>query len=150
VATDTGSGLDDLSRQGKALLAAESTVCIFQRAITELGGMLWMTQTAWRLLWVLIGSMEPGNYVYYSMAEGARRTGMSYGVTRRAWQVLTTHELLRLGYDTAGVPLRWRLSPYLCWRGRPWKARVAQKNWDAERQLTALAQSWDNGDQTPG
>ena len=143
MATDAGSGLDDFSRQGKALLAAEGTVCIFQHAITDLGGMLWMTQPAWRLLWILIGSMEPGNYVYYSMAEGARRSGMSYGITRRAWQVLTTHDLLRLEYDQASIPLRWRLSPHLCWRGRPWKARVAQKNWDAEAQLAHLAQTWD-------
>jgi len=143
VATDAGSGLNHLSRQGKALLAGEGTVCIFQRAITDLGGMLWMTQTAWRLLWILIGSMEPGNYVYYSMAEGARRSGMSYGVTRRGWQVLTAHDLLRLEYDQAGIPLRWRLSPHLCWRGRPWKARVAQKNWDAEAELARLAQTWD-------
>jgi len=143
VATGTGSGLDDLSRQGKALLAGEGTVCIFQQAITDLGGMFWMTQTAWRLLWILMGSMEPANYLYYSMAEGARRSGMSYGVTRRAWQVLTTHDLLRLEDDQAGMPLRWRLSPYLCWRGRPWKARIAQKNWDAEAELARLAQTWD-------
>jgi len=118
--------------------------------MTELGGALWMTPPSWRLFWALAGTMEPANYVYYSMAEGARRTGMSYGVTRRAWQLLLSHDLVRLEYDAGGVPLRWRLSPHLCWRGRPWKARIAQKNWDAEAELAHLAQTWDNGPQTQG
>ena len=148
--TDHGSGIDDLTRQGKRLLAEEGTICVFQRAMTELGGALWMTPPSWRLFWALAGTMEPANYVYYSMAEGARRTGMSYGVTRRAWQLLLSHDLVRLEYDAGGVPLRWRLSPHLCWRGRPWKARIAQKNWDAEAELAHLAQTWDNGPQTQG
>jgi len=116
--------------------------------MTDLGGQVWMTAPAWRLFWTLAGTMEPANYIYYSMAEGARRTGMSYGVTRRAWQVLTGHDLVRLEYIPAGMPFRWRLSPHLCWRGRPWKARVAQKNWDAEAALARLAQTWHTDAQT--
>lgn len=98
-----------------------------------------LTRTTYRLLFALIALCEPGNYIYSNANLVSKHLGLNYRSCCKSWQ-----ELRLLGYLTPeanewGRVTRWRLSPALVWRGRPWKADIAQQQIDAHQQLVALA-----------
>ena len=90
---------------------------------------------------ILFVEVQPANYITYSAHGLAKKYAMGYSTALAAWKLLVAKGWLRRVYEDTGL-IRCRLSPYLCWRGRPWKARIAQRNWDAEAQLAALAKQW--------
>jgi len=95
-----------------------------------------------RVLWGVMVYCEPGNYLHFSCAELARRLRMNYQVCLRAWQQLRRDGWLLVEQNALGRLVAYRVSPRLCWRGRPWKMRGAQAQCDAQQQLEALAQRY--------
>lgn len=92
---------------------------------------------------VLIGLWtvaERGNAIHVSAAEMARQLGMCYGSCYRAWKYIVAKGWLLEERNARGRLLRYRLSPKLAWRGRPWTAMKVQASLDAARALTTLAQ----------
>ena len=87
-------------------------------------------------------SLELGNRVPYSCKELCRRFGFSYSGALKAWHWLEDAEWVRPVLNDYGQVRYWTLSPYLAWKGRPARARVAQRMWDAEAELARLAARW--------
>ncbi len=101
-----------------------------------------MTRSALRLVLLLMVECEPGNVLYVGSSVLAARLGLRAETCRRAWQLLLRQDYLRADRNDFGRVYRHRLSPHVCWKGRPWKARVVQRQWEAESALTRLAQQW--------
>lgn len=137
-----------VERQAYEHKVEAETVCVFQAPLLEIALDMDFKQGTYRLLFILLAEVKPANYIDWSAHALCKKYNMSYSAALAAWKVLTRKGWLRPVYNEYGRVWRYRLSPHLCWRGRPWKARTAQKNWDAEAQLARLSASWDNGGQT--
>ena len=89
--------------------------------------------------------MRPGNYIDESVAQLAALLASDYGSCLRAWRDLLNLGLLTPEVNEFGRTTCFRVSPALAWRGRPWKADIAQQQFDAQQALEALAQEADHG-----
>jgi hypothetical protein len=128
-------------------MAESGTVGVFQAPLLEIVQDRAFKGSTYRMLLILLAEVQPANYIDWSARGLSRRYNMGYQAALNAFKLLQQRDWLRPVYNEWGRLTRYRLSPYLCWRGRPWKARVAQKNWDAEAALTALARTL--GEQGP-
>jgi len=130
------------------MLAENPTLCVFFETIGQVIQDAEFKRSTLRFLLILFVEVEPGNFLTGWSAHGlSRKYAMDYASALDALKLLIRKDWLRQLDNGTGVQ-RYRLSPYLCWRGRPWKARIAQKNWDAEAALARLSTSWDNEPQT--
>jgi len=130
-----------LEKQARELMAEAGTLALFQDALLEIVQDEDFKASTYRFLLILFVECKPANYIDWSAHGLSRKYAMGYQGALNAWKLLVQKDWLRRVPGDSGV-IRYRLSPHLCWRGRPWKARIAQKNWDAEAQLAALAQTW--------
>lgn len=130
-------------RVAKQILAIHPTLCVFLDTLETLIQDRDFKRSTYRFLLILFVEVEPANYFTGWSAHGlAKKYGMGYEGALNAWKLLLEKDWLRPVVNEWGRTHRYRLSPHLCWRGRPWKARIAQRNWDAERDLRALARQW--------
>lgn len=97
-----------------------------------------MTRTMWRVLLALVAQAEPGNYLYFSPAELARRSKIDYRSCLACWKMLQIKGWMTDVY-VQGHLMGYRLSAQLGWRGRPWKALGMTQQRIAEQRLDALA-----------
>jgi hypothetical protein len=126
------------------MMAESGTLAVFQDALMEIVQDHDFKRSTLRFLLVLFVEIEPANFLTGWSPRGlAKKYAMDYSSALSATKLLIAKGWLRQLDNGTGVQ-RYRLSPHLCWRGRPWKARVAQKNWDAEAALARLSTSWDN------
>jgi hypothetical protein len=132
-----------LEKQSRQLMAEAGTLALFQDALMEIVQDEDFKASTYRFLLILFIECKPANYIDWSAHGLSRKYAMGYQGALNAWKLLVHKDWLRRVPGDSGF-IRYRLSPYLCWRGRPWKARIAQKNWDAEAQLATLAQTWEH------
>jgi len=130
-----------VEKQARTLMAEATTLAVFPDALLEIVQDGDFKRSTLRFLLILFVEIKPANYIDWSAHGLAKKYDMGYTSALNAWKLLVQKDWLRWVPSDSGVT-RYRLSPHLCWRGRPWKARVAQKNWDAEAELARLAQTW--------
>ncbi len=129
------------------MMAESGTLAVFQDALMAIVHDEEFKRSTLRLLLILFDEIKPANYIDWSAHGLSRKYAIDYQATLGAWKLLLRKDWLRRVTNEYGY-VRYRLSPHLCWRGRPWKARIAQKNWDAEAQLARLAETWHTETQT--
>lgn len=99
-----------------------------------------LTRSTYRVLLTLISLVEPGNYIYSNAHLVAQLLGMHYRTCLESWGELRTLGYLLPETNEWGRVICWRLSPGIAWRGRPWKAGIAQRQLEGRQALEALEQ----------
>ena len=128
-----------LSREARRFLITNPTIGVNAARMKGLSDENQLTPTAWRLLHELLTRVKPGNSFDETMRDLATVLDVDYGTCRVAWKQLVLRDLLTPEVNIFGRIVGHRLSPALAYRGRPWKATIAQQQIDAQQQLVALA-----------
>lgn len=115
----------------------EPTGYIFHRA-WETVARRPLTGQAFRLLIGLLTYSDWGNQVTASLAHVGRQVGLSPSTLTRALKALDAARLVLVDRRSGARSPCITLSPYLLWKGRPWRLAHAREQFDAQWRLCHL------------
>ena len=133
----------DAEREGiRHIIGQGGTICLFCTGAEQLATAQGQPYLSVYLAMAMVCRLESGNHLHYSCRRLCQEFAISYSSGLKAWHWLEAQDWLRPWLDDYGQVRYWKLSPYLAWKGRPERARTAQRMWDAEGELTRLAAKW--------